>query len=467
MLEQNRPKIVTNEEVETCSKEKIEEMHTQLRKELCSTSQLQLAENRFDTYKSQVTTDLKRIHINVGKLEHKVSTNEHKIHLNMAKLMYNNVKIAGLVESKDEDPVRVVSTFFSNVMKIKPGKGDILEVTRMKGSLHRQIGGKQVEYPKLMFVRCLPHFWQLIEENKALLVGKHDELCKVPYGIKNHLPEAHYAVRQKFNNMVKNIVANNRGKPKKAQTRFHFKGEDFFVNGKKVVDKIHVPTMSELFSLTPTTRDTLHMIPLVRSDSVEERESKFQAFGVQVDSIRQVQNSYLLMKDEFMDATHISMGYCLMDNGERVYGALSDGEYQAEVKILEVLHRSQIVGIAVFVARWYGGVQLGRLRLSLVYQCVNKILDQFTYLKLIPEPEEEDNMETNDQEADSTKDSESDGHTSEPEDSSTPHHSSASQGKKKITAKTSKGRGRPRGRGGRGRGRGTTSRTTMMNVDFS
>ena len=64
----------------------------------------------------------------------------------------------------------------------------------MKGTLRRMIGGKQMDYPRLMYIQCSPFFCQQIEQNKSALVGKHDENCKVKYAIKNHLPEAHYAV---------------------------------------------------------------------------------------------------------------------------------------------------------------------------------------------------------------------------------------------------------------------------------
>ena len=139
-------------------------------------------------------------------LEWKVNTNESKIHVNTAKNLYNNVKIAGLSESLEEVPTQVARNFFTNIMKLKLAEGDILEASRMSGSLRRHITGKQIDLPRLLYVKCSPTFRRTIEENKGVLKGKQDEHTKVRYSIKNHLPDAHYAARQRYAPMIRSIL---------------------------------------------------------------------------------------------------------------------------------------------------------------------------------------------------------------------------------------------------------------------
>ena len=66
------------------------------------------------------------------------------------------------------------------------------------------------------------------------------------------------------------------------------------------------------------------------------------------------------------NATHIAMAFHLDVDGETITGGQSDREYQAETKLMDVLFQMDITNISVFIARWYGGVHLGGLRLSLM-----------------------------------------------------------------------------------------------------
>ena len=174
--------------------------------------------------------------------------------------------------------------------------------------------------------------------------------------------------------------------------------------------------------------------------SVQEKGSTFQTFVAQVDNINQIQNCYLKLKSDHMEATHIVLGYSLLEVGERIQGAQSDGEHQADVKILEAFHRTQIVGVAVFVAHWYGGMQIGGLRLSLFNQCALKVLDQFTYAKYIPEYANNDNGNDNEASSEDSQADDEDGQTSDKDSQSvysrTSQKSSYSQKANKLTKKS-------------------------------
>ena len=128
--------------------------------------------------------------------------NESKITMNTAKHMSNNIKIVGLFKALDEDPMLTTEKFFKNIMKIQPQVGGIIEASRMQGTLYKRIGGKQISLPRLMYVKCSPTFRKVVDANKDILVGKKDEATEVFYKTKNHLPEAHYVVRIKYNSLT-------------------------------------------------------------------------------------------------------------------------------------------------------------------------------------------------------------------------------------------------------------------------
>ena len=160
----------------------------------------------------------------VGLLEARVNSHESRILANAADHLANNVKIGGLGQRPNEDPKLVVSAFFENILGIKPVAGDIIEASRMKGELRRKVQGSFVTLPKLMFVKCSPSFRSKIDKHKNLLDNKFDELSQMRFSIRPHLPDAHYAVRQKFNDKIKSIIKDNESKEENEKVKFHFRG---------------------------------------------------------------------------------------------------------------------------------------------------------------------------------------------------------------------------------------------------
>ena len=213
---------------------------------------------------------------------------------NHAKLLYNNIKIGGLPFTEGEDPISVVEQFFTEVLQIQIEDGDILEVSRMKGNLHRKIKGHQVEMPPLMFVKCSPSLQKLVEDSKGLVQKAQNPKTKIQYTIKNHLPEAHYAARLKFNAYIKDIIASNKGKTDKERIKFYFRGEHLFVNGNKVIDSVHVPTMDEILNISPAMQSMLDLIVFEESHQKTENKSVFQAYGLRASTSELQGHTYLL-----------------------------------------------------------------------------------------------------------------------------------------------------------------------------
>ena len=315
----------------------------------------------------------------MGVLEDKVNSHESRIISNSASILSNNIKIGALAETPDEDPYHVVSTFFENIMGLTPGDGDIVEASRMKGELRRKIKGAVVTLPKLMYVRCSPAFRVKVDRNKHLLKDKFDETSKMRYSIRPHLPEAHYAVRQKFNEKVKSIIKDNAGKEEKDRVSFSFRGEDFYIDKFKVVDKIQPPSLQDACSLSLTERDTLDRLSFFVSEPKTVKNSKFQAYAISVYSLEQIKAAYLKMRKDHLRATHICLGYRYADGGLNapvLHGSSHDGEYLADIRLLDTLFKAKINNVAVFVVRRYGGVHIGGTRLSLIQETANDALNQ-------------------------------------------------------------------------------------------
>ena len=314
----------------------------------------------------------------VNIIEQKLESHDAKITNNTAKLMANNVKIGGLTEKRDEVPELVVKAFCTNILGLNPGDNDIVEASRMAGIQRRRIGGTFKELPRLMYVKCSTTFRKQIEVKKDMIKGKYDEVTKVRYSIRNHLPDAHYAIRQKYNPWVKEIIENNRKatNPNDRQW-FAFKGEEFYIDGQKVVELIKPPPLKAIFELTSDKRAELDEIQFVESRVFEEKGSKFIAYATTVFTAEDVDKCYLKMKKDYLTATHISLGYRIDDdNRQPLQGACSDGEHQVDVKLLDALAKSEMNNVAVFVVRRYGGVRIGGLRLVLAQKAATVALTE-------------------------------------------------------------------------------------------
>ena len=216
-----------------------------------------------------------------------------------------------------------------------------------------------------------------MEECKPILVGKEDENTKLRFSIRPHLPDSHYTIRQRYNEWVKQIIEDNKKrKPEERQT-FQFKGDEFFVDGIKIVEKIKVPTFQALLELSQHDREMLDLQHFVSSRIKKEKRSSFQAFAATACSESQVETLYLKMKKDFPTATHICMAYRFDGpNDKPLQGAVSDGEHQSDVKLLDVLHKSRLQNVAVFVVRKYGGFKMGGQRLVNIMKTATQVLTQ-------------------------------------------------------------------------------------------
>ena len=130
-----------------------------------------------------------------------------------------------------------------------------------------------------------------------------------------------------------------------------------------MVERIQPPSLETICALSSKEKENLDLLQFTESDWLEERGSKFKAFVTTAQSIEHIDNCYLKMKKDFMTASHVCMGYRIDDaeSSIPVQGAVSDGEHQADVKLISTMFRSGINNIAVFVVRRYGGIHIGGL----------------------------------------------------------------------------------------------------------
>ena len=95
--------------------------------------------------------------------------------------------------------------------------------------------------------------------------------------------------------------------------------------------------------------------------SHEEGNSEFRCHMQRVKDEAEVQNGLMKMKIKYGDATHIVTAYRLQGaNGPFRQDFLDDGEAGVGRSMMEMIQEKKSENIAVYVARYYGGVKLGK-----------------------------------------------------------------------------------------------------------
>ena len=110
-----------------------------------------------------------------------------------------------------------------------------------------------------------------------------------------------------------------------------------------------------------------------------ERCSKFQAFAITVFGPEFLNKAYLKMRLDHLSATHVCMAYKYNEEGlnsPSLHGSCHDGEYLADIRLLDTLLKAKINNAAVFVVRRYSGVHIGGKRLTLIQQTAQEALDK-------------------------------------------------------------------------------------------
>jgi uncharacterized YigZ family protein len=98
----------------------------------------------------------------------------------------------------------------------------------------------------------------------------------------------------------------------------------------------------------------------------KEKGSKFISFIYYIENIESVKKYLENLKKEFYDSTHICYAYRFHENGKEYYRYNDDGEPSgtAGLPILNEIKAKELFNILITVVRYYGGVKLGKGRLS-------------------------------------------------------------------------------------------------------
>jgi len=113
-----------------------------------------------------------------------------------------------------------------------------------------------------------------------------------------------------------------------------------------------------------------YTINSIISVTYKEKRSKFIGFVKPIINVDEINNYLKKLKSKYPSSRHICWAYCISSEGEFIENSTDAGEPSgsAGLPILNVLKRNNITNTVIFVARFFGGVKLGKQGLINAYK---------------------------------------------------------------------------------------------------
>ena len=160
---------------------------------------------------------------------------------------------------------------------------------------------------------------------------------------------------------------------------YYISRDKLIVDGEPVPDEVTPPSLLDMIEADRETNDKMLRVQFYSSMPKEVKRSSFQAFGVEISSVEDVDVAYMRIRHMNKNADHIMVGYRLRKEGEIVHGGVSDKEHYGDQEVLTAILKAQAVNVAVFVAREYGGIPLCGLRFESIKEVSNEVLRMMTF----------------------------------------------------------------------------------------
>lgn len=290
----------------------------------------------------------------IVRQEEQISFLNRKVTEIQQREMNPNIVITGIPEKKGEKALMCFNDFVVNQ----------LELQELIPALQAFRIGNGPNRPLIVELRDPRNHKKKIFAQAKKLKGKTNQEGK-PYFIADHLPEELHENRRRMND----LVSENRKKPVGYKLEMEFKNGKLLINDELYEKQIKAPSAEELIFPSERIMDIAAEIDLVKGKGAEEGKSKFVAFAAAVNEQLDIHAAYLKLKMKYANATHIACAYRLPGaNTPHQQDYFDDGEFGCGRILLKALKDEQLMNVAVFMVRIYGGKHIGPTRFELFRQ---------------------------------------------------------------------------------------------------
>lgn len=346
----------TQKTLQTTTSTKVEELEDTSKKHESEIEDLQLELNEAKFQIKLITNIVTRQDQQIGFLSKKITDMQQRE-------MAANIVISGIPESKSDKPLQLFNSFVSNQLEIQ-------ELIPANKAYRIGAGSSR---PLLVELRDKEQKRKLFA-NATKLRGKKNNKGGF-FFLAEHLPEQLNEERRRVNE----LFSENKKKPAGFQLDMEIKKGALKINQEPYKKAVEVPTMKNIVRPSEALYEKVEDIDIVKGAEESQANSKFSSFAVAVKDLDDINAAYLKIKMKFADATHVSCAYRLPGaNTPTNQDYVDDGEFGCGRTILKAIKDQQLMNVAVFVLRYYGGTHLGPQRFdifrSLADQAINRLL---------------------------------------------------------------------------------------------
>ena len=195
------------------------------------------------------------------------------------------------------------------------------------------------------------------------------------YSIDEQLTEHNLELKRR----IKVIVRENHQMPTNHQLDIESRKGKLIIDGTEYSKVVDPPKAKEVLLASHDQKDEFRLMSVQQGDTKSHGGSKFIDYVSFVKSFEEVKKAYLKIKDANMCAAHIMCGFRLFGQSFHVKQDYSDdGEVGGGTTILAKL-KELGVNIAVFVARYYDGVHIGKRRFELILDIIDGTLGKLRH----------------------------------------------------------------------------------------
>lgn len=317
----------------------------------------------------------------VHKLSRQLDNTNTKVHNLVAKSMEDNLVFTGILDDiPKRNPRRQLHRFLRDVMNLQDvHDDDIFSVYRMGQSIPQR--------NRPIVAHCSPEFRRYIMNHAPILKDKLNEQGMKFY-INPQLPEAISELRRENRQIIKDQKEKEHNIPPASKSKFVVRNDKLFINGQLKRKKIVPPAVQQLFP-NEKEQKIISAQKLRFFHTPPESGSKFKVGIQKADSFDKVNAAYTQLFQKYPSADHIAVA-CLI-GGQGEYH--DNGEFGAGFRMLKSIKQSGADNVAVFMIRYFGGVNLGPRRFTIMTDLVSAALDKVINNTLSPETSPKQNRE--------------------------------------------------------------------------
>jgi hypothetical protein len=146
----------------------------------------------------------------------------------------------------------------------------------------------------------------------------------------------------------------------------------FTIDGKTIRDEIRPATAEEVLMRTKDDQDDMDDIKFHKTETTEERRSKFTLFAANITSSDEAKVAYKAIHKDMTasSATHLIAAYIVDDD---IRGWQDDNDFGMGRFLMKTMEEKGMKNIIMFLARNFGGVHLGQRRFNIISELVREM----------------------------------------------------------------------------------------------